>query len=320
MRPAPLVSVITATYNRSRVLKHAIESVRRSTVEDWELLVVGDHCTDDTAEVVAAFDDPRISFVNLPRNAGEQSAANNEGLRRARGRYIAFLNHDDLYFPDHLASSVAFCEKTGADLVWSPMLVPLPGSEADLLAGRWQFNLSGVPGGDDYDPRVFIFASAWLLTRALAEKAGPWRPARETFVTSSQDWLFRAWRSGARMRFLPHVGTLAVPAGVRRGAYAELRSPEHDYFAAEMQTNARFREMALEIAAIESARSANRYGFGRPWHNAIRSSIFRHAGGLAMRLGVHPLALYVALRYGRRGNLINARRRYTGLRAKTRRD
>jgi len=55
----PTVSIIIATYNRSRVLRHAIESVRNSRFADWELIVVGDACTDDTAACVAAFGDPR---------------------------------------------------------------------------------------------------------------------------------------------------------------------------------------------------------------------------------------------------------------------
>src|SRR5262245_56183917 len=192
MSSPPLVSVVVATYNRSRVLAHAIDSVRRSTCQDWELLVVGDGCTDDSAEVVASFRDHRISFVNLPKNAGEQSAPNNEGIRRARGRYLAFLNHDDMYFPDHLETAIAFCDQTSADLTWCPLLVALPTAEADLDARRWQFRLSGVTIGSDYDPRIFVFASAWVFRRELSGRVGPWRPARETFVTSSQDWLFRA--------------------------------------------------------------------------------------------------------------------------------
>jgi glycosyltransferase involved in cell wall biosynthesis len=104
MPTSPLVSVVIATYNRSRVLARAIDSVRRSTLQDWELIVVGDHCTDDTEQIVAERNDARIVYVNLPRNVGEQSGPNNEGVRLSRGRYIAFLNHDDLYFPDHLAS------------------------------------------------------------------------------------------------------------------------------------------------------------------------------------------------------------------------
>src|SRR5271166_2413327 len=79
-----------------------VVSVILQTFTDWELLVMGDGCTDDSAEVVARFTDPRIRFVNLPERVGDQSGPNNEGARIARGRYIAYLNHDDLWFPDHI--------------------------------------------------------------------------------------------------------------------------------------------------------------------------------------------------------------------------
>lgn len=313
MSTGPLVSVIIATYNRSRVLAHAIDSVRRSTLADWELVVVGDHCTDDTSQIVASFDDARIAYINLPQNVGEQSGPNNEGVHRARGRYIAYLNHDDLYFPDHLASAIAFCDETDADLVWSPTLMALPASEDELAAGQWRFRLIGVPAGDDYDPRVFVFASAWLLKRELAARVGPWRPARETFVSSSQDWLFRAWRSGARLRFQSSVSVLAVPGGARDRSYLAATSPEHDYFSAQMLNNPRFRDAALEIAAIAGERESNRDKLDRSWTAAIRSMISRPTSAAAIYLGVHPRAPYYALRYGRRGNMINAIRRRAGL-------
>ena len=309
MSTAPIVSVVLATYNRSRVLAHAIESVRSSTLTDWELIVVGDHCTDDTAEVVASFDDPRMTFINLPQNVGEQSGPNNEGVRRARGRYIAYLNHDDMYFPDHLASSVAWRERSGADFVWSPVLMALPATELELAAGTWRFRLSGVPPGDDYHPRVFVFASAWMVTRELAAQVGPWRPARETFATSSQDWLFRAFRSGARMRLKPGVSVLAVPAAAREGSYIAERSPEHDRLAAELRKNPRFRDMAIESAAIAGEREANRYKVGR----ALRSLVVRPVCAAAISLGIHPYAPFFALRHGRRGNLVSALRRRSGL-------
>lgn len=85
-RRAPLVSVIVATYERSNVLRLTIECVLRSSFADWELLVIGDACTDDSSEVVASFCDPRISFTNLARNVGEQSGPNNAGCAMARGR------------------------------------------------------------------------------------------------------------------------------------------------------------------------------------------------------------------------------------------
>lgn len=309
MSTTPLVSVVIATYNRSRVLAHAIESVRQSTLSDWELIVVGDHCTDDTAAVVASFDDPRITFINLPHNVGDQGGPNNEGVRVARGRYIAYLNHDDMYFPDHLATSVESCERSGADLVWSPLLVALPASESDVAAREWRFQLIGVPPGDSYHPCVFVLASAWLLKRELATRVGPWRVARETFVTSSQDWLFRAWRSRARMRLKPDISVLAIPASYRAGSYAAVRSPEHEGLAAELRTNPRFRETALERAAIHGAREASRYKVGR----ALRSLVVRPVYATALALGIHPYAPYKLLRYGRRGNFVSAVRRVTGL-------
>lgn len=312
MRDSPLVSVITATYNRSRVVAHAIDSVRRSTLADWEHLVIGDACTDDTAAVVAAIGDPRVSFTNLPVNAGEQSAPNNEGLRRARGRFIAYLNHDDLYFPDHLASAIDALEQTRADFVWSPLLVLLPASAEDLAADRWSCRLSGVPLTVDYDPRLFVFASAWVMTRALAERVGPWRPARETFVTSSQDWLWRAWRAGATMRVLPRVTVMAIPASMRRG-YAGEACPEHDAMTARMHAETAFREVALERAALNGEREANAVRFGHDPLGPLRGWMFRPVAAAAMALGVHPHAPYFALRHGRRGNLVNAVRRRSGL-------
>lgn len=312
MRDVPLVSVITATYNRSRVVAHAIESVRRSTLTDWELLVVGDACTDDTAEVVASVRDPRVTFTNLAVNAGEQSAPNNEGLRRARGRYIAYLNHDDLYFPDHLAQAVEGCERLHADLVWSPLLVLLPGHGGALADDTWTCRLSGVPLGDAYDPRLFVFASAWLMTRALADRVGPWRPARETYVTASQDWLWRAWRGGAVMKVLPRVTVLAIPASMRRG-YASTGSPEHDYVMRRMADDPGFRATALERAALQGEAEANAVRFGQASLAALRGWAFRPVAAAAMALGLHPHAPYSALRYGRRGNLVSAVRRRSGL-------
>jgi len=310
MSSSPRLTVIIATFNRARLLAHAVESVRRQTFEDWELLVVGDGCTDESAAVVAATGDPRVRFINLPENAGEQSAPNNEGLRRARGQYVAFLNHDDLYFPDHLETALACLEHERADFVWSPLLVALPADEGAAAA---TFRLSGVPFGADYDPRIFVFASSWVCTRALVDGVGPWRAARELFVSPSQDWLFRAWRRGARMRVQPRPTVLAVPSSARAGSYLAAGSAEHDRLAAAMRTEPGFRAAALASAALTGERDANTYRFGMRWGESLRALAFRPVAAAAMALGVHPYAPFAALRYGRRGNLVSAIRRQTGL-------
>ena len=107
----PRVSIIIATYNRSDVLRCAIATIQLQTFRDWELVVVGDAGTDDTAAVMAGFDDPRIRFVNLPESIGEQSGPSNRGFQLANGDLIAYLNHDDLWFPDHLESLVSFLDE-----------------------------------------------------------------------------------------------------------------------------------------------------------------------------------------------------------------
>src|SRR3954454_13925046 len=116
---SPRVTVIIATYNWSSVLPYSIGSVLRQTMQDFEILVAGDGCTDDSEQVVAAIRDPRIHWFNLPANTRHQSAPNNEGLRQARGEIIAYLGHDDLWLPHHLQAHVAALDATGADLASS---------------------------------------------------------------------------------------------------------------------------------------------------------------------------------------------------------
>ncbi len=85
MRAEPLFSIILSTYGRGGLIKPTIESVLRQSFGDFELIVVGDGCADDTEQAVASFASDRISWRSLAQNSGSQSAPNNEGLRHARG-------------------------------------------------------------------------------------------------------------------------------------------------------------------------------------------------------------------------------------------
>ena len=117
--PPPKVSVIIATYNKASALRYAIDSVLWQTFSDYELWVIGDACTDESEQLVTSYGDPRVFWHNLPQNSGYQSAPNNEGLRRARGEYVAYLNHDDLWLPNHLQVLLDRIEESGADFAYS---------------------------------------------------------------------------------------------------------------------------------------------------------------------------------------------------------
>lgn len=308
---SPAVSVIIATYNRSEPLRHAIRSVCNSSFGNWEIIVVGDACTDDTAECVSSFNDPRIRFVNLPSRCGDQSGPNNHGVALSRGKYVAFLNHDDLYLPDHLAKCVAELESSGADLVWVPCAM------ARAKAGPaedWPFSfaLVGVTSTFEYSPLGTYFTSSWVFRRGLADRVGPWRSPDKIYVVPSQDWLFRAWHSGARLRFLPSITVIIVPAGGRAGSYARRTSPEHDLLAQRLQEDPRCLERILEESAVNEAREHFLHHRYPPLWSLARRMLLRPVYSLLAQMGIHPLSLPMAIVYGRRGNFIRHLRRITG--------
>jgi len=98
---APFFSIIIPTYNRAGLLGKAIKSVLGQTFKSWELLIIDDGSTDNTADVVKQFDDPRVRYI-YQTNA-ERCVARNNGIGHAGGKYICFLDSDDYYLPERLS-------------------------------------------------------------------------------------------------------------------------------------------------------------------------------------------------------------------------
>lgn len=108
-----LVSVVMPSYNTGKYIKASIESVLNQTYKDFELLIVDDASTDDTLSIVDSFlKDERIKCFRNQVNKGA-AECRNLALREARGRWIAFLDSDDLWMPQKLEKQVDFMRKNG---------------------------------------------------------------------------------------------------------------------------------------------------------------------------------------------------------------
>ena len=109
-----LVSVIMPTFNCGKFIAKSIDSVIAQTVTDWEICIVDDCSTDNTREVLQPYLEkyPNIRYTRLEKNGGP-AVARTEALRRATGKYVAFLDSDDLWTPDKLEKQIAFMEDNG---------------------------------------------------------------------------------------------------------------------------------------------------------------------------------------------------------------
>lgn len=116
----PLVSIITPVYNAERFLQDTIKSVQNQTYGNWELLFIDDQSSDDSVSLIkeARQADKRIKLIQMPQNGGV-AKARNAGTQAAKGRYIAFLDADDLWEKEKLQKQVDFALKNNASFVYS---------------------------------------------------------------------------------------------------------------------------------------------------------------------------------------------------------
>jgi GalNAc5-diNAcBac-PP-undecaprenol beta-1,3-glucosyltransferase len=156
----PTVSVVIATYNRAGMVGTAIRSVLEQTRPDLELIVVDDCSPDDTRQIVAAIDDPRIRYLRHPHNRG-LPAGRNTGIRRARGEFVAFLDDDDTWRPTKLERQLEAAQS--ADAVLCAAVIEGGGVKT---FDRTQVTAARLRRGNLFDP------SSLLVRRSLIADVG----------------------------------------------------------------------------------------------------------------------------------------------------
>lgn len=113
-----LVSIIMPNYNGAKYLQETINSVLAQTYTNWELLFVDDCSTDNSLEIVQAFQDERIKILKNEKNSGA-AASRNYALREAQGKWIAFLDSDDLWTPNKLTEQIAYMLKNNYSFTYT---------------------------------------------------------------------------------------------------------------------------------------------------------------------------------------------------------
>lgn len=283
----PQVSVVMATFGRGRHILPSIRSVLSQTLKDFELLVVGDACTDETETVVRAVLDPRVRWLNLDKRVGSQSGPNNAGLAAARAEVIAYLGHDDIWEPDHLARLAAlFRSDDPPDIAVSGAIFHLP---------------NGVPGShvtgifpDAADVRPYFFPpSSFAHTRDAIGRIGPWHMPLEIRAPVDEDLLLRAVAAGLRFRSTGVVTVHKFAAGHRYLSYLLQDAREQEEMLASFAQPghaARISGIVREAQAsghfmVASDRVFDRYGKGELARaNAARKGL-RFAGLVPLGTG-----------------------------------
>ncbi|HEV7243193.1 MAG TPA: glycosyltransferase family A protein [Thermoanaerobaculia bacterium] len=227
---SPRVTVLMATYNWSSVLPYSIASALGQSFTDFELLVIGDGCTDDSEQVVRGIEDPRVQWINIPRH-GHQSGPNNEGIRRARGEFIAYLGHDDLWLPHHLAVLVEALD-AGADVAHTT--VALVGPDGQRHAGT-------------------LLPSSTAHRRSMIDVIGVWRDYRELKTFPEMDLWQRAREAGMRFTLVPRLTGIKIVASARRGIYQERPAHEQAAWLARIRSEPDLEMTELVSMALREA-------------------------------------------------------------------
>jgi hypothetical protein len=203
-------SVVLPTYNRSEALRPAIDSVLAQDRDDWELLVVSDASSDDTDEVVRAYDDHRIRLLRMDERAGHPGPPRNRGLAEARGARIAYLDHDDRWEPGHLSELARLLARRPIAATGS-----VPVDSRDRPVGRSTGALDAVWSRELQILGPIFEPSRVGHRRGLPESVGGWGDG----PAGLEDWDLWLRLADAGQRFATSTrptARLLVDAGTRR--------------------------------------------------------------------------------------------------------
>ncbi len=280
----PVVSVLLPTFDRPLYLAQAIASVVRQSYCNLQIIVVNDGGR-DVSDVVESFNDPRIMFINRRQNRGKPFSLN-EAIAHARGKYIAYLDDDDVYYPHHIETLVDALEnRTDCGVAYTDLYKVYcnvaPGGDRVVLS-------KVVEVSRDFDRFVMLYFNhvlhvSCLHRRDLLDKTGPYNEALNVLID---------WDMTRRLAFFSDFCHIHQITG-------EYYQPAGDSDRISFQRRKSKEEYARNVLTIRTTRPA------KPWAKFadlslifLADSISRQAGatiGLIWRHTFYPYKLYMPL-------------------------
>ena len=232
-------------HNSGRWIEASIRSVLAQSDANWELLIVDDGSTDNTAEIIATLEDPRIHYFRHARNMGA-AVARNEALRRARGKYIAFLDSDDVWAPNKLEKQIAFMEQNGYDFSYTAYRrtdksLRISGPRHITRAGMYAFcwpacqtvmykrerigliQISDLRKNNDYAMWLHAIekADCYLLDEELMYYNKHKGSISDAKIYVLLKWHYRLWRQ--EMQYSPFMALVYTVINAVSGLYKKIR-------------------------------------------------------------------------------------------------
>ncbi len=196
----PKISVILSTYNRPELLQRAIDSVIAQTFKEWELIIVDDH-SDIKPPINLPDGENRVIPIRLPWNTGNHVRPKNIGIMCSQGKYIAYLDDDNIYLPNHLEVLYQSITKSQADVVYGDRVYKstIPNEKRFMGRMSYDYDLKRLEQGN------YIDTSDIMHTIQSINDIGFW----DIFWERKADWLLmmRFGKAGKKIIHIPEILT-----------------------------------------------------------------------------------------------------------------
>ncbi|MFM8316162.1 MAG: glycosyltransferase family 2 protein [Deltaproteobacteria bacterium] len=285
-KPAsPLVSIIIPCYKAEKELPQALDSISKQTYTNWEIIAVNDCWEDETEQIIASFkthhSDRNVTFIRHSKNQG-LGATRNTGMQAARGELIAFLDHDDIWEPDHLLTGLTLINDNQADIYYSSVIVfDHLGKKDDWVWGPTLEDLTNFP--NSLFGRNYIQPSTAIIRVDFLNKLGPMDTDPNIHFCEDHDYWIRAANLSGKFVTSPKITSRYRSSNPEAATAKTVLMLKHDLTVQKKHLTSRMFDRDTKTQAISS-------NYRRLADHFWRDSHFKSLFYLTLCIYWHPKA------------------------------